>query len=213
MKFKFTLPLFVLLSVICLNLSAIAETDESVEPADSYSLVVNGEKMPLFTDRDINLPENAGSAKVRLEVNPEKSFSYGEIELKYPRYFTFESEFPDEGVRLWSLSGKKAVLMIQRYPVKMDHSVMAQQLLPSFGRGNSTLSSCEMTLHGEKQKGSRLVIRIGEGVIAQNIYSFDIASGSLLLIMQDTLDENGSNSAEFKAFFEMFVRTFKIIRN
>ena len=99
--------------------------------------------------------------------------------------------------------------MVQRYPIVMDHKIMAEQLLPSFGEGNSTLGTCEMTFNGVNTAGSRVVTTIGEGTIAQEIYSFDMAQGSLLMILQDTLD-NGRNSDEFNAFRTQLTRTFKL---
>ncbi len=187
----------------------VVAADESVEPPDTYRLVLNDGEVELFTDRDVELPENAAKAKARLIVNPEKRFAYGDVELNYPRYFTFEADLDAEEVRLWSLSGNKAVLMVQRYPVEMDHKVMAEQLLPSFGEGNSTLGTCEMVFNGVNTAGSRVVTTIGEGTIAQEIFSFKMKKGSLLLILQDTLD-NGNNSEEFKAFRAQLTRTFKI---
>jgi hypothetical protein len=188
---------------------AVFAVDESVEPADTYKLALNETEVEIFTDQEIELPENAGKAKARLIVNPEKRFNYGDVDFQYPRYFTFEADLNEPEVRLWSLSGNKAVLMVQRYPVEMDHKLMAEQLLPSFGEGNSTLGTCEMMFNGVNNAGSRVVTTIGEGTIAQEIYSFDMANGSLLMILQDTLD-NDKNSDEFKAFRAQLSRTFKI---
>ncbi|PKL46346.1 MAG: hypothetical protein CVV42_16655 [Candidatus Riflebacteria bacterium HGW-Riflebacteria-2] len=191
------------------GVNAQAGADESVEPSDTYRLVLNDQEIALFTDRDVELPENAGKARTRLVVNPEKHFVYGDIELSYPRYFTFEADLGEPEVKLWSLSGNKTVLMVQRYPVEMDHRTMAEQLVPSFGEGNSRLGTCEMVFNGNKTPGSRVITTIGEGTIAQEIYSFAMKSGSLLLIIQDTLD-NGNNSEEFKSFRDQLSRTFKI---
>ncbi|NLF96015.1 MAG: hypothetical protein GX569_04690 [Candidatus Riflebacteria bacterium] len=208
-KFKcMSVCFLVILAVFVAAPSAFA-VDESVEPADTYRLSLNDVEIDLFPDRDIELPENAGKAKARLIVNPEKRFTYGDVDFQYPRYFTFEADLNEAEVRLWSLSGNKAVLMVQRYPVEMDHKVMAEQLLPSFGEGNSTLGVCEMMFNGVKTTGSRVITTIGQGTIAQDIYSFDMANGSLLLILQDTLEDD-RNSDEFKAFCAQLSRTFKI---
>mgnify|MGYP000899697530 FL=1 len=183
--------------------------DESVEPADSYKLSLNGTEVEIFTDKDIELSEDAGKAKARLIVNPEKRFHYGDVDFQYPRYFTFEADLSSDDVKLWSLSGNKAVIMVQRYPIVMDHKIMAEQLLPSFGEGNSTLGTCEMMFNGVDTAGSRVVTTIGQGTIAQEIYSFPMTTGSLLLVLQDTLDSD-KNSEEFKAFRAQLARTFKL---
>ncbi|PKL41983.1 MAG: hypothetical protein CVV41_16155 [Candidatus Riflebacteria bacterium HGW-Riflebacteria-1] len=194
------------------EVTRFVEVDETVEPSDSYHLSINNQKVPVFTDQDVELPADAANAKVRLVVAPEKQFTYGGVSLGYPRYFTFESDLSEPEVKLWSLSGNKAVLMIQRYPVEMNHRTMAEQLLPSFGEGNSTLGECEITLNNVKTAGSLVVTTIGEGTIAQEIYSFEMKAGSLLLILQDTLEPAGKNSGEFTAFRDQLSKTFKITR-
>ncbi len=212
---KINLLCTVLLMIMIMPAFAVpvsAEIDESREPSESYRLLMSGQEIPLFTDKDTELPENAGKAKARLIVEPNKRFTYGGIELSYPRYFTFEADLSEPGVRLWSLSGNQAVLMVQRYPVVMDHRTMAEQLLPSFGAGNSKLSECEITLEQKKTAGSRVITTIGEGIISQEIYSFAMASGSLLLIIQDTIVADGSSSAETSKFHQQLAETFKIIK-
>ena len=194
------------------KVARFVEVDETVEPSDSYQLSINSQNMAVFTDQDVELPADAAKAKVRLVVAPDKQFTYGGISLSYPRYFTFEADLSEPGVKLWSLSGNKAVLMVQRYPVEMSHRTMAEQLLPSFGEGNSTLGECEMMLSNVKTAGSRVVTTIGEGTIAQEIYSFEMKAGSLLLILQDTLEPSGKNSSEFTTFRDQLSKTFKITR-
>jgi len=196
----------------CLPLRLFAAADASIEPADSYRLLLNGQELPLFTDKEVELPADAGNASVRLTVDPDKKFTYGGVNLSYPRYFTFEADLSDPAMELWSLSGNKAVLMIQRYPVEMNHRTMAEQLLPSFGVENTTLSDCEIVLDQKKSAGSRVVTTIGDGTISQEIYSFKLASGSLLLILQDTLAANGSASSESIKFREQLSKTFKILK-
>ena len=196
----------------CLPLILVAAVDESVEPSDSYRLLLNNRELPVFTDREVELPADAGSASVRLAVDPNKKFTYGGVSLSYPRYFTFEADVGDPGIQLWSLSGNKVVLMIQRYPVEMDHRTMAEQLLPSFGVENSTLGSCTILLEQKKTDGSQVITTIGEGTISQEIYSFKMAPGSLLLILQDTLEPDGSVASEGIKFREQLSSTFILLK-
>lgn len=182
--------------------------DESVEPSDTYSLEVNGQEIEIFTDFAVGMPADAGGARVRLLVHPEKHFKYGDIEFAYPRYFTFESDLSEPKVRLWSLSGRQTVIMVQRYPVKLHHKTMAEQLIIGFGGDKSSLGFCELSVNNKTTDGSRVITRIGIGTISQEVYSFDLAEGSLLLIVQDNI-VNDRNSDEYKVIRNLLSKTLK----
>ena len=92
----------------------------------------------------------------------------------------------------------------------MDHLVMAKMLQPRFGEGKATIGECEMELNGSKTKGSKVMTKIGDSTIAQEIYSFKIDTGSLLIILQDTLGANGESSEEGLNFRAMLTKTFKL---
>ena len=91
-KFKCLLVSFMITFAVFVAAPSVLAVDESVEPADTYKLALNDTEVEIFTDKDIELSENAGKAKVRLIVNPEKRFTYGDVDFQYPRYFTFEAD-------------------------------------------------------------------------------------------------------------------------
>lgn len=195
---------------IAKTVASIAGVDESLEPSDSFKLVVDGREFKIVAEEPFDLAVKGETLKALLKVEPLKIFNYGGIELQYPRHFTFEADLDDEDVRLWNLSGSQCVLMIQRYPAEMDHKIMAEMLLPRFGEGNSQMSECGMRLNGSEVKGSRLKTTIGDSSISQEIFSFKVQDGSLLLIIQDTLDPAGEHSEEARRFKELLSSTFKL---
>ncbi|MDD3146585.1 MAG: hypothetical protein PHD82_04735 [Candidatus Riflebacteria bacterium] len=187
------------------------KTREDIEPVDSFKLVVDTQEYKIEPGVPVELSLKGEKVKAVLNIEPLKTFNYGGVELQYPRYFTFEADLSDKDVKLWNLSGNQCVLMIQRYPVPgMDHLIMAQMLQPRFGEKNSIMSPCSMKLLGEEAKGTRLTTTIGDSTITQDIYSFKSGSGSLLLILQDTLGLNSAPSEEGKNFKEMLSQTFKL---
>lgn len=192
------------------EVASAAVKAEGIEPADSYKLLIDGKEYEVFTDRETPLPVKLDNPKVSLKVEALKTFNYGGIVLQYPRYFTFEADLNDEEVSLWNLSGNSCVLMIQKYPADMDHIIMAKMLQPRFGEGNAVVGECEMMLNGSNSKGSKVVTTIGDSTISQEIFSFKVEGGSLLLIFQDTLNADGSHSEEGLKFQKLVSDSLKI---
>lgn len=184
--------------------------DESLEPQDSYSLEIDGKDFPVFLDHQTELKLEKNNPQVRLKVSPFKIFNYGTMYLAYPRHFTFEAELSDKDVKLWNLSGNNTILMLQKYKEEIDHVIMGNMLQQRFGEQNASLSECEMTFMGSKKKGTRVFTTIGDSSIAQEVYSFKIAEGSILLIIQDSINAQGKGSTEGTSFREQISKTFKI---
>ncbi len=190
--------------------SVPAGIDESREPSDTFKLKLDGQEYRIVADEPVDVTCKGEKLQALLTVEPYKTFSYGGIELKYPRHFTFEADLNDKDVSLWNLSGSQFVLMIQKYPAEMDHKIMAGMLLPRFGEKNSGVEPCSIELNGGKSEGTRLMTTIGDSTITQEIYSFKVEGGSLLLILQDTIGQKGETSEEGRKFRELLKDTFKI---
>lgn len=189
------------------SVAAPAAIDETIEPSDNFKLVLDGQETRLVPEKPFEVTIKGEKIKGLLQVEPLKTFNYGGISLQYPRYFTFEADLSDKDVSLWNLSGSNCVLMIQLYPAEMDHKIMAQMLQPRFGEKNSIVSDCTLSLKGNETKGSRLTTTIGDSSITQEIYSFKVQSGSLLLILQDTLSLDGKSSEEGRKFRQLLIET------
>ncbi len=189
------------------NAAAPAAVDETVEPADNFKLLLDGQETRLVPEKPFEITIKGEKIKGLLQVEPLKTFNYGGISLQYPRHFTFEADLSDKDVSLWNLSGSNCVLMIQLYPAEMDHKIMAQMLQPRFGEKNSIVSDCTLALKGNETKGSKLTTTIGDSSITQEIYSFRVQGGSLLLILQDTLNLDGRSSEEGRKFRQLLIDT------
>jgi hypothetical protein len=205
----------VLLSAILLaaghGYAQTPDYNSSAEPMDSYSLEIDGKEYPVFTDRLSAVKSEKGDFQVKLKVAPFKTFSMEGISLEYPRHFSFEADTADKDVMLWNLSGSNTILMIQKYGEEMSHEIMGNMLQQRFGAENSKLAETEMELLGARQKGTRVLTTIGDSSITQDIFSFKYGKGSILLILQDSVDQQGHGSEEGTRFRETVSRTFKVL--
>lgn len=216
-KYLVCLLLAVLVTTIlspafCAEAEKMVTRDESIEPSSIFVLDVNGEKFELTSGKPTELPIEVKNPKVALEVKPYKEFTYAGIYLKYPQSFSFEADLADETVKMWNLSGNSGILMIQKYSLEMDHQTMAHLLQPRYGEKNARIADCEILLDGKKVPGTKVVATFGGTSISQEVYSFNVEGGSILVILQDSIDEEGKPTQEGVDLKGMISKTFKLVK-
>lgn len=189
-----------------------SSTDLAREPDAIFVLDINGQKVKLKKDEATVVKGEFKNPKVSLSIEPYKEFTYGGIYVKYPQHYGFEADVADENVKMWNLSGNSGILMIQKYSLEMDHKTMAQLLVPRYGEDNARLDECSMKFMGKMVSGTRVIANFGGTAISQEVYSFKLANGSVLLIIQDGIDEEGKHTREGLALKEIISDSFKLTK-
>ncbi len=194
---------------LVINAAEVA-VDESLEPKAVYNLEINGQKYEINQGQELEVKGEFKDPKIRFEVEPYKEFTYGGIYLKYPQNFSFEADLADENVKMWNLSGNSGILMLQKYSLEMDHRTMANLLQPRYGEENARVAPCTLKFGDKEVEGSKVVATFGGSAISQEVYSFKQGEGSLLMILQDSVDANGNPTAEGLALKKLVGETFKL---
>jgi hypothetical protein len=83
---------------------------QTAEPPQRFTLLVNGQPQIVRTDQEFSL-NVTGETKLKLTVDPNRSFEYGGLQFDYPSSFAFEAEILSDSAT-WSLDGSTVVLMI-----------------------------------------------------------------------------------------------------
>ncbi|MFZ5949609.1 MAG: hypothetical protein ACOYXC_02805 [Candidatus Rifleibacteriota bacterium] len=185
--------------------------DESIEPPAMFVVEINGGiKSTIKAGEAATISGEFKDPSVKVSVEPYKEFNYAGITLKYPQNFSFDADLADENVKMWNLSGTSGILMIQKYIMDMDHKTMANLLQPRYGEENARVSPCSMTVDGMEVPGTKVIATFGGTSISQEVYSFKQNDGSLLLIIQDSIDAAGKNTQEGLDLKELIGKTFKL---
>lgn len=209
MQFTKIILSFIILCIFQTN--GYAKTDQAIEPADKYKLIINEKEFPIELNKYLKLPDS----KIILMIEPNKTFNYGGVHFKYPRYFTFEANVKKEYYKSWTLAGNDAKIMIQNYKIITDHKAMAKTLIKTWGKENCKQIQCEMKIPDRILHGTKIIVTIKTTKISQEIYSFnssdgsDGSDGSKLMIIQDTISDTGANSAEYISIKKQFEKLFK----
>lgn len=212
MKNNFYRILVVLLFMgnVCV-INALAETtDESAEPQAHYELLINGEAHTIFPDKPITLEQSLEKPVVELRIMPFREFAYSSVSFKYPQYFAFDAELSDPSVKLWTLTGRETVIMVQKFSEPMNHSTMAAMIQPNYGDEISRIFPGEIELMNEKFEGSVIAAAFGGMALTQEIFSFDTDDGPVLIVIQNKVDQKGAKGQEGEEIRKLLKETFTI---
>ncbi len=128
--------------------------------------------------------------EILLTAEPYKDFSYGGVFFNYPNFYTFQADLDKPNVSLWTLSGKKAVIMIQSFELQIEHKNYIKILRKQHGRIRCKVLDCEMNINNKVLNGSKVIVKSSGVFISQKVFSFDTKKGTIIIILQDTLSDN-----------------------
>ncbi len=198
------------IGLLIFQLNGYTNTDQSIEPPDQYLLKVDGQEFPIELNKLSQLSVKFSNPKIILTVKPTKVFDYGGVYFEYPRYYTFEASLCNKNFKGWTLSGNDAKIMIYNYQTVVGHKAMANIMLEQYGPQKCKLEKCKMIIPNRVLHGTRVVAKIGKITLFQEIYSFKHASGSTLLILQDSPENEDAASAEATILMKMLKRQLRL---
>jgi hypothetical protein len=194
--------------------AAWPEKDESKEPPQIFTLEVEGKRIPVDLDVPVDLPSKSVPVRVVLRSEPHRQFEAAGVRFRYPRAMGFEADFGDPPVRLWTLDGNDAVLILQHHEAERDPvaalSAVADAMADQYGKALRERVETRLTLGGRELKGTTLRVVLGASPIRQSLYSFKAGRGSIVIVLQDSPKEDGSPSEEFTRLLDMLKASFEL---
>ncbi len=150
---------------------------------------------------------------MKLLVQPTRRFAAASVEFDYSRHMSFEVYRDDPNVTIWSLTGNDVLIMVQKY-ARSDLRVLLNAVVGGtadyYGDAEVEQSRTSIELSGMTAKGHRLSVVIAGTHLRQDFFPVQLRDASLVLMLQDTLDDDGSASEEGKKARDLLLKTFKI---
>lgn len=202
-----------------LGSSSVAQDEPSTagsEPPLEFVLKVGDKEVPVRLEEPFKL-EASGKQTLTLSVNDTREFDKSGIKFRYPRHFAFEADLEDPTFMGWTLDGNSTVLMLFLAPETDDEVAMrdefVQTMVGQFGEDRTSVGKTSISLEGKKTEGSRIEAVIADVTLRQDIYGLPTDEGALLLVIQDTLEDDGSSTKETTGAVKLLNDTFKIERS
>ena len=117
----------------------------------------------------------------------------------------------DPDVRVWTLEGNDVTLMVQRHTRTQPRTLLklvTDAVVETFG--GAERSETSLTLLGKTVKGHRLSLFLADTELWQDYFAIECDDATIVLMVQNTLDENGAPSDEGARVRELLSKTFTI---
>ena len=198
--------------VLLLALPLCAQEDK--EPPLILFLESGGKKLPIEQDKAFTLDTVAGTTTFVLRVEPFRQFSYGGVSFRYPRDFGFEADLEEADVKAWTLDGNDCVLTIHRYFGENDSGQVLKNfiagLTASYPKESMKESACSIDLEGKAVKGTRIDVILAGHKVSQSCYPLKSGKDTVILVVQDSLKDDGAPSEDARKAEKLLRETFKL---
>ncbi|MFY9344350.1 MAG: hypothetical protein WAT39_17795 [Planctomycetota bacterium] len=183
----------------------------SKEPPLQLTVEVDGAPHTATDGQDLTFTIAGKPVKVKVTVAPTRRFRAAGVEFDFPRDMGFAHD-ADANLETWTLDGDDVTVMLYRFPTgeaaEMTQSTLVG-MIESLDAKAKEPEPCTLALGGKEHAGLRSRVTIGEAATLDTI-AVGIARGEgcLLLMVQDSLDDDGKRSAQCAAVLELLAKTF-----
>ena len=155
---------------------------------------------------------------MRIEIDETKPFSEAGVRFEYPAGFRARRDDSDENVTVWTMEGRSAAIVLQRYRDTLDVESLGEAIAASIveRHGADRVEQEAINLRGEDRAypGSRLLITASEGgggstETEQNLFVFENAEGVFTLVAQDSRPRGAGATDEFKNLVRLLGESFE----
>lgn len=201
----FIIVQFFLVSWVCADMNA-------EEPQQIANIKIDGVKHSVVVGYESEIMINNKPHQIVLDLDPIRKFEKSGISFEYSSDKNFAYQNLSGVVDHWELNGSYAMIMVQNYRQKVTKDSLYEAYSKQFKLMKADLKMKKITLHsnGSKYKGKRLIIDMGNAHITQDIFIFQTADSTRALILQDSLDDDGSSTKEFQDTMELIRDTLVI---
>jgi hypothetical protein len=189
----------------------LATSDESDEPALRFELESELGTLAVAPGESFELDLGDRQLRMTLEVQPTRLLELEPLRFEYPNGYSFEYEQDDE-TTFWTLDGNDVVIMLQRYWIEMDGDEFLELFVDELitGYDGEDGGAVPLELDGEVLEGRAVGIDSMGFTMQQECFVFTTADGDLwLLVLQDTLEDDGAHTDEYEAARVLLEETFQ----
>lgn len=144
---------------------------------------------------------------LRIDLVDDKAFDAAGVSFRYPSALEAGESPGDAGVRVWTLQGRMAAVMLQQYGDDLDakslRDVLAENLVATAGEGAEKPKTVRLTTPGRAYDGVQLNYttpakdKAPATVTVQNLFTFASDEGVFALMVQDVRPQGEGESAEY----------------
>lgn len=155
----------------------------------------------------------AGKAvELSVVAKPWRTLAVAGLSFRYPSNMSFEATQVDPKTRQWTLDGNDTVLILSHF-AEGDADALRQSMhratTRKFAKNKPVQSESKLTLGGTEYLASRLTVTVGESTIQQDFIGIPVGKGAVVMLVQDSVNADGSTSTETRDALKMIADSFR----
>lgn len=175
------------------------------------SVDIDGEtyKIPLNIESKVSVNNKIRNIKITID-DTSKFNGYG-LQFLFPSKMTANFDDNDPNVKIWSIDGDAALIMVQRYETPVELKSFIGRLVAYYKNMKADVSTEKETFKGRYVMidGTNIIAKLGDITIVQKVFLSRHRGGATLLILQDTINKK-NHSKEFLKIEKVIKQSLKI---
>lgn len=195
------------------NASEPKPESEFAEPELELNVEIDGKEHPAKIDQQLSIEVDGKQIALTIRSKSYRTLRLSDIEFRYPRHMSFEVDRDSAPIVIWTLDGNNAVIILQRYPKWIGDfsSSVIEGLEEQYGTENVKKKETTLVLEGKRSTGTQLDIKLLDlGFLRQEVFNFDAGKYGYVVILQDSLTDEGDPTEEMTAVKKMLRDSLKL---
>jgi hypothetical protein len=190
--------------------TALAAVDETIEPPILYTLSIGGKEQVVQLGKGIQIAGTFDNPEVMLTAKDTRRFASAGITFDYPAQYGWSASASDANPRTWILSGNSFKIMVFAAAAGLDARAVADEMAVQFKAPTTAISPVTRRFGKTDLRGFRLKAAVLNARFNIDVLAIPSKSGGRVLMLQDTLPDEGLASAESGAALELLRATFAL---
>ena len=185
-----------ILTFFLLHLFVCAFTQvTNTKPTTYYIVNINNTEYEIKEGEDLTIDSTLVNPVINVKIAPYRNFDIQAISFDYPSHYSYD--YSGDGPNSWTLTGNDFVIMFFELNMEAGLDEFIDEMVKQFGKKNTKTENLKLKLGNRNLSGKKLLVKLAGQTLEMQILSLENNENKTrLLVFQDSLNEDGSSSAE-----------------
>ena len=193
------------LKLLMLSILPLMANNATIE--QKLYLNLDNKEFELYTNKANTIKIDNKEYKATVKLAPLSTFNHPNIKFNFPSSLNFSYDPTDEaqGLKSWSLNGDNLIIMVLDYNKKYSKDIIMDTIFGQYKQMKANLKEEPATLtlkNGKKLEGKKVIVKLGNITLYQELYILYPKTGTLVLMIQDSLSSDNKHTQEFNNALE-----------
>ena len=182
----------------------------SDEPDRVAFLIIDGQNHEVLLNENSTVTIDGKPHQVEVRLASTRVFDQAGIQFAFPSDMHFSFEEAENSLNMWTMDGNAAVIMVHEYSARVEAEDIIDGMKSQYVGMNTefTTAPSKIEYPGGLLEGQQFDLRFGSSPLFQNVFSVQSENRTAVIILQDSLQDDGSHTDEYQRIADAFGKTF-----